>query len=88
MSANQKTVTFKLHDDTTLTAVDTADANYGTLAFNDFIAKDTVKIVVVGDSDEETVYYVPFHAIIYVTVEITPVEPSEVEDANCNYAGC
>lgn len=87
MSATAKTVTFTLHDGSTLTAVD-ADGNaYGTLAFNDFIAKDTVKVITVAD-ETETVTYVPFHAIIQAVVEIETVEPSEVEDANCNYAGC
>lgn len=80
----RKTVTFLLHNEEQLIAKDTEANNYGTHAFDEFKAEKIVPITTeAGDK-----YFVPFHAIIWAKVVEERVEPSEVVDANCNYAGC
>lgn len=80
----KKTVTFLLHNEQQLVAKDTENANNGTLAFNDFIGEKIAKVI----TEDGDVYYVPFHAVIWVKVEVEEVEVEPAEDANCNYAGC
>lgn len=79
---NKIKATFTLHDGTELVANDGDVAN-GTHAYNELKAEKQVTIVT-----EDATYIVPYHAIIKVKIEKTPVEQTPVKDANCNYEGC
>lgn len=72
-----RTVTFTLHDESTVVATDTATANIGSAALEAFKAK---QIVVV---EGETKTYIPFHAIVKVVVAEESTTQT-VTDAACN----
>lgn len=76
--ATLKTAVFTLHDASTLTVKDTADAPNAKSALNEFKAYKTAKCVV-GDD----VYLVPFHAVIKVEVSEKQSETPAVEDNFC-----
>ena len=82
--AIMKTAVFTLHDDSTLTVEDSANAMYASSALAAFKNYKTAKLVVAGGEGEDaTVYEVPFHAVIKVQVTETASEEEAVEDDFC-----
>lgn len=61
-----KTAVFTLHDESTLTVVDSAEAKNASAALAAFDAYKTAKCVVVGEG--AGTYYVPFHSVVKVAV--------------------
>lgn len=74
-----KTAVFTLHDASTITVKDTADAPNAKSALNEFKAYKTAKLV----DEQDKVYLVPFHAVIKVEVTETEKEAETVEDTFC-----
>lgn len=77
-----KTAVFTLHDESTITVTDSANAMYATAALAQFSHYNTAKLVVV-DGEKETVTYVPFHAVVKVVVTETESADEPVTDAFC-----
>ena len=75
-----KTVVFTLHDESTVTAADTATAQIGSNAFAQFTDKEQPIIVVPGESSTT---YIPFHAIVKVVVTIAQSDSIDRDDPIC-----
>lgn len=76
-----KTAVFTLHDASTITVVDTADAPNAKSALAEFKAYKTAKCVVTGEG--AGTFLVPFHAVIKVEVSEQEVEDPSVSDNFC-----
>ena len=75
-----KTVVFTLHDESTVTAADTATAQIGSNAFAQFMDKNQPIIVVPG-ADDTT--YIPFHAVVKAVVSVADSDSITKNDPIC-----
>lgn len=73
------TVTFTLHDASTIVCKDTAEARNGRAALDKFLEQSTAKCV----TDDPKTYYVPFHAVIKVEVTTAVDESDTYDDPVC-----